>query len=87
MYFWKELGRYIPAGRTTFDKSHSESVFLNSSYITAGSSVRSCLGMSAAIESTVWVGAAKRVVGARAKTRLRVVVKIMFAYRIVLSQR
>ena len=81
------MDRCIPAGRATFDKSHSESVFLNSSYTTAGSSVRSCLGMSAAIESTVCVGAAKRVAGASAKTRLREVVKIMFGYRLVLSCR
>jgi len=42
--------------------------------MTAGMSRR---GIKAAIESTVWLGAAKIVAGARAKTRLRVLVKIM----------
>lgn len=68
----------IPAGSFTFDKSQSASVFLNSSYTPTG---KSCLGMSDAIESAFCVGAAKRVAGAKAKTRLRVVVKIIFACR------
>lgn len=66
----------LPTGSFTFDKSQSPLVFFNCSYTTAG---RSCLGMRFAIESMVFVGAAKRVVGARAKTRERVVVKIIIA--------
>jgi hypothetical protein len=38
---------------------------------------KSCLGISWAIESTTWVGAAKRVAGARARIRERVFVKII----------
>lgn len=56
------------------ERSHKELVLLNSSSTPAG---RSCLGMRLVIESTVFVGAANRAAGARAKTRLRVDVKIM----------
>ena len=82
-YWMMGLGREgnVPAGRMTLERSHSASVFLNSSYTTAG---RSCLGISAAIESMVCVGAARRVAGARDRMRLRVdVVKIIFGYRLV----
>lgn len=64
----------LPAGRTTLERSHSPSVFLNSSKTTLG---RSSLGMSCAIELTVCVGAANRVAGARARMREIVFVKII----------
>jgi hypothetical protein len=72
--------RDIPVGSATLERSHSASVFRSCSYTTAG---RSCLGIRAAIESMVCVGAAKRVIGARARIRLKGVVKIMFGYRLV----
>jgi hypothetical protein len=72
---WGSKGRDIPAGSFTLDKSQSASVFLNSSYMPTG---RSCLGMSAAIESSFCVGAAKRAAGASAKIRLSDVEKIIF---------
>lgn len=69
-----ESRRSLPTGSTTFDKSHNPFVFSNSAITAAG---KSCLGIRLDIESPKLVGAAKRVVGARARIRLMVDVKII----------
>ena len=64
----------LPAGRAAFERSH---VALDLSVWSIVRGEMASLGMMSAIESMVFVGAAKRVAGARARTRDRVLVKII----------
>lgn len=64
----------LPTGSLTLDRSHSPLFCFSTCSTLAG---KSCLGMMSATEAMVFVGAAKRVAGARAKMRLMVFVKII----------
>ena len=66
----------LPTGSSTLDRSHSPSFCFSTLSTLAG---KSSLGMMSATEAMVFVfvGAAKRVAGARAKMRLMVFVKII----------